>query len=104
MSHYPQVISGTGRIDCAISEISNGRLIGKMGSDAVYCIAVKDEDMGIAFKIEDGDFAVVTPMVIAILKHMDLLTKDESAELDKMFPPILKNHRGNVIGTIETVF
>ena len=104
MSNYPQVISGTGRIDCAISEVSKGRIIGKMGSDAVYCIAVKDENLGIAFKIEDGDFAVVTPMVVAILKHLDLLSKDEAAELDKTFPPLLKNHRGDIIGTIETVF
>ena len=104
MSKYPQVISGTGRIDCAISEVSNSRIIGKMGSDAVYCIAVKDENMGITFKIEDGDYAAVTPMVIAILKYLNLLTKDEAAELDKQFPPILKNHRGDIIGTIEAVF
>ena len=104
MSHYPQVISGTGRIDCAISEVSKGRIIGKMGSDAVYCIAVKEGNLGVTFKIEDGDYAAVTPMVIAILKYLDLLTKDEAIELDKQFPPILKNHRGDVIGTIEAVF
>ena len=104
MSHYPQVISGTGRIDCVVSEVTKGRIIAKIGSDAVYCLAVKDENMGITFKIEDGSYAAVTPMVIAILKHLDLLTKDEAAELDKTFPPILKNHRGDVIGTIETIF
>ena len=104
MRHYPQVMSGTGRIDCAVSEVTGGRIVGKMGSDAVYCLAVTDEDLGIAFKIEDGDYAAVTPMVIAILKHLDLLTKDEMTALDEKFPPILKNHRGDVIGTIETMF
>ena len=104
MSKYPQVVSGTGRIDLAVTEITNGRIIAKVGSDAVYCLAVKDEDLGIAFKIEDGSFAAVTPMVIAVLKHLDLLTKDESAKLDEKFPPILKNHRGEIIGTIETTF
>ena len=104
MSKYPQIISGTGRIDCAVSEITNGRIIAKIGSDAVYCLAVKDENMGITFKIEDGSYAAVTPMVIALLKHLNQLTKEESAELDRLFPPILKNHRGDVIGTIETVF
>ena len=104
MSKYPQVVSGTGRIDLAVPEITKGRIIAKIGSDAVYCLAVKDEDVGIAFKIEDGSFAAVTPMVIAVLKHLNLLTKDESAELDEKFPPILKNHRGEIIGTIETAF
>lgn len=104
MSHYPQVVSGTGRIDLAVNEVSKGRIIAKMGSDAVYCLAIKDENLGIAFKIEDGNFAVVTPMVISVLKKFDLLTKDEEKELDEKFPPVLKNHRGEVIGTIETVF
>ena len=104
MSKYPQVVSGTGRIDLAVPEITKGRIIAKIGSDAVYCLAVKDEDLGIAFKIEDGSFVAVTPMVIAVLKHLDLLTKDEAAELDKKVPPVLKNHRGEIIGTIETAF
>ena len=104
MSAYPQVVSGTGRIDLAVPEVTKGRIIAKIGSDAVSCLAVKDENLGIAFKIEDGGFAAVTPMVIAVLKKFDLLTKDEAAQLDEKFPPILKNHRGEVIGTIEAVF
>ena len=104
MSKYPQVVSGTGRIDLAVPEITNGRIIAKIGADAVYCLAVKDENLGIAFKIEDGSYAAITPMVIAVLKKFDLLTKAEADELDKKFPPTLKNHRGEIIGTIEAVF
>ena len=104
MSNYPQVVSGTGRIDLAVPEITKGRIIAKIGSDAVYCLAVKDENLGIAFKLEDGGFAAVTPMVIAVLKKFDLLTKAEAEALDEKFPPTLKNHRGEVIGTIEAVF
>ncbi|MBR6013476.1 MAG: asparaginase [Selenomonadaceae bacterium] len=104
MSKYPQVVSGTGRIDLAVPEITKGRIIAKVGSDAVYCLAVKDENLGIAFKIEDGSFAAITPMVIAVLKKFDLLTKEEEKLLDEKFPPILKNHRGEIIGTIEAVF
>ena len=104
MSKYPQVVSGTGRIDLAVPEVTNGRIIAKIGADAVYCLAVKDENLGIAFKIEDGSYAAITPMVIAVLKKFDLLTKAEADELDKKFPPTLKNHRGEIIGTIEAVF
>ena len=104
MSKYPQVVSGTGRIDLAVPEVTKGRIIAKIGSDAVYCLAVKDENLGIAFKIEDGSFAAITPMVIAVLKKFDLLTKDEAKELDEKFPPTLKNHRGEIIGNIEAVF
>ncbi|MBO4401729.1 MAG: asparaginase [Selenomonadaceae bacterium] len=104
MSAYPQVLSGTGRIDLAVSEITGGRIIAKIGADAVYCLCVKDENLGVTFKIEDGSYAAVTPMVIAVLKNLDLLTHDEADALDKKFPPTLKNHRGEIIGTIEAVF
>lgn len=104
MSKYPQVISGTGRIDCAVNEITGGRIIAKVGADAVYCLAVKDQSLGITFKIEDGDLRAINPMVIAVLKRLDLLSKDELARLNELFPPVLKNHRGDVIGTIEAVF
>lgn len=104
MSRYPQVISGTGRIDLAVSEVTGGRVIAKIGADAVYCLSVKDEDLGIAFKIEDGSYAAVTPMVIAVLKKLELLAKGEVAALEEKFPPVLKNHRGEIIGTIEAVF
>ena len=104
MSKYPQVISGSGRIDLAVSEVTGGRIIAKIGADAVYCLCVKDGDLGIAFKIEDGSYAAITPMVIAVLKKMDLLSKDEAATLEEKFPPVLKNHRGEIIGTVEAVF
>ncbi len=104
MSKYPQVISGTGRIDAVVSEITGGRVIAKIGADAVYCLAIKDENLGIAFKIEDGSYSAINPMVIAVLKKLDLLTKDEAAALEEKFPPVLKNHRGEIIGTIEAVF
>jgi len=39
-----------------------------------------------------------------VLKKFDLLTREEADELDKIFPPVLKNHRGEIIGTIEAVF
>ena len=60
--------------------------------------------MGITFKIEDGSYHAITPMVIGVLKWLDLLTRDEFAELDKRFPPVLRNIRGDVIGMIEMKF
>ena len=104
MSKYPKILSGTGRVDEAVSEITKGRIIAKCGADAVYCIAVKDANMGITFKIEDGSYQAITPMVIGVLKWLDLLTRDEAQALDEKFPPILRNIRGDIIGTIEMKF
>ncbi|MDD3114810.1 MAG: asparaginase [Anaerovibrio sp.] len=101
MAAHPDALAGTGRIDTAVSQITGGRIIAKIGADAVYCMAVRDEDMGIAFKVEDGSYGAVNPAVLAVLKYMDVLTRDEYEQLAAKYPPVLKNHRGDVIGTIE---
>ncbi len=101
MAAYPQVLSGTGRIDAEVGKITNGRIVAKIGADAVYCLAIRDKAWGVAFKIEDGSYAAVTPAVIAVLKRLKVLTAKEENYLDEKFPPLLKNHRGDIIGTIE---
>lgn len=103
MLHYPLIVAGTGRIDVAVNEVTNGRILAKIGSDGIYCLGVKDENIGIAFKIEDGVYRAITPAVIGVLNHLGLLTQKEHKELLKLYPPVIKNHRGDIIGTIETL-
>ena len=74
------------------------------GADAVYCLASRELKSGMAFKIEDGSYAAVTPMVIAMLKHFNYINEEEYNKLLSMYPPVLKNHRGDIIGEIKAVF
>lgn len=104
MCAYPEMVSGTGRIDKAVVELTGGRVMAKIGADAVYCLASREKKAGIAFKIEDGSYAAVTPTVIAMLKHFDFITAEEHEKLLSMYPPVLKNHRGDIIGEIKAVF
>lgn len=101
---YPLALAGTGRIDVAVSQITHGRIIAKVGAEAVYCLASVPDGIGITFKIEDGSYRAITPAVIGALKRLDLISDSEHKQLLELYPPILKNHRGDVIGTIETVF
>ncbi|MDD4600860.1 hypothetical protein SDC9_22892 [bioreactor metagenome] len=103
MLAHPSVVAGTGRIDTALMRLTKGRILAKIGAEAVYCLAAVNEGIGITFKIEDGSYRAINPTVIGILKRLDLITADEHEELLRMFPPILKNHRGDIIGTIETL-
>jgi L-asparaginase II len=104
MLNHPKAVSGTGRIDAALAEITNGRILAKIGADAVYCLASVPDGIGVTFKIEDGSYRAINPAVIGTLKRLDLISKSEHEKLLELYPPILKNHRGDVIGTIETVF
>ena len=104
MIAHPLVLSGTGRIDEAVARITKGRIIAKIGAEAVYCLASTTDGVGITFKIEDGSYRAINPVVIGTLKRMDLISKSEYDQLIEKYPPILKNHRGDVIGTVETLF
>jgi len=104
MSGYPEIVAGTGRIDTIVSHITKGRIIAKIGANAVYCLCAKDKGIGVAFKIEDGSYGAINPAVIGVLERLQLVNEEEYAQLIEKFPPVLKNHRGDVIGTIETMF
>ena len=104
MIAYPEIVAGTGRIDTAVANITKGRIIAKIGAEAVYCLASVTDGVGVTFKIEDGSYSAINPTVIGVLKRLDLISKSEYEQFIEKFPPILKNHRGDVIGTIETMF
>lgn len=104
MVAHPQIVSGTGRIDAVVSQVTKGRILAKVGAEAVYCLASVSDGIGVTFKIEDGGYRAVNPTVIGVLQRFDLVTKAECDALVEKFPPILKNHRGDVIGAVETLF
>lgn len=103
MIAHPNVVAGTGRVDTAVMKLTKGRIIAKIGAEAVYCLASVKDGIGVAFKIEDGSFRAINPVVIGVLKRLGMISTAEHEELLRQFPPILKNHRGDVIGTIETL-
>ncbi len=104
MVNQPFAVAGSKRIDTAIMEITKGRILAKVGAEAVYCLANLEEGVGLTFKIEDGSYRAINPVVLGSLKAMNWLTDEEYAQLEAQFPPVLKNHRGDVIGSIEVMF
>jgi len=103
MLAHPQVIAGSKRFDTVLMNITKGRILAKIGSEAVYCLASVPDGIGITYKIDDGGYRAVAPAGIAILKKMDLISISEHQELLGAFSHILKNHRGDNIGTVESV-
>jgi len=103
MLAHPHVVAGSKRFDTVLMNITKGRILAKIGSEALYCLASVPDGVGIAFKIDDGSYRAVAPAGIAILKKLDLISVSEYQILLESFPHILKNHRGDRIGTVESV-
>ncbi|MEW5701054.1 MAG: asparaginase [Candidatus Zixiibacteriota bacterium] len=103
MMRHPEMISGTGRLDLAISEASGGTLFTKAGGEAVECVGVPERGLGIAIKVGDGGTRAVGPLLIGVLRELGLLPDGSAAGLNGFAAPILHNHRGIAIGTARYV-
>lgn len=49
-----------------------GKLIGKVGCEAVYCLGIKKDSLGVCIKIADGNERAVYPVIIQILRDMGI--------------------------------
>jgi len=104
MNQYPEMIAGTNGFCSELIRNTNGKLIGKVGAEGVYCIGLKNEGIGIALKIEDGSMNRIPPAVIKILDDLDVLTKDELKALQKYSPMDNLNDKNMNVGEISANF
>lgn len=104
MTSEPFMISGTDGFCTNLIKNTNKKLIGKVGAEGVYCIGVKDKNIGIAVKIESGSMAVLPVVVMKILNYLGLLTNEENIALSKYIKIENKNDNNLTVGFVETAF
>ncbi len=105
MNNVPEMVSGTNGFCTELIKNTHGKLIGKFGAEAVYCIGVKGKDLGIAIKIEDGNCSrALYPAVIQCLEELNVLDEEEKQALNKF--KIIKNLNNikQCVGEIKPVF
>lgn len=103
MRRHPQLVSGTGRLDLALAEATQGQLIAKVGAEAVYCIAVPERGWGVAMKIMDGAGRALGPLVCDIIDQLDLLDRNAQKTLSEFAHPEYRNHRQTITGSARSV-
>ncbi|MDW7671769.1 MAG: asparaginase [Bacillota bacterium] len=104
MTHNPWYVAGTGRLDTILMEVTEGKLLAKLGADGVYCVSVMGEGIGIALKIESGDVRVIQPVIVALLSQLGLINDNVTFQLHSLLDSSIYNHRREIIGRFETVF
>lgn len=104
MNTYPEMVSGTDGFCTELMKATGGRLIGKIGAQGVYCIGIKDPQLGIALKIEDGTLGMASVAAMQVLTELDLLTSEEHNKLSKYHIKPNLNDDNIVVGEIRPVF
>ena len=104
MTEHAWFVAGTGRLDTILMEVSQGRLLAKLGADGVYCVSVMGEGIGIALKIECGVVRAIEPVIVELLRRMEYISDAEAQEMCRQLDFSIYNHRKEVIGILKTVF
>lgn len=109
MIEYPEMVGGTKRFDTDLMRVARGKLICKVGAEAVYSIGVLPSEqfprgLGIAFKMEDGSYRGLGPTVVETLVQLGVLSHSEAAELSIYHRPVVENRRGLSVGEVRAIF
>ncbi len=104
MAAHPSLVAGTGRFCTDLMRVTGGRLLGKVGAEGVYGVAVTDRGWGVAVKVEDGGSRGLYPAVARALELLGLLSRAEAGALAGHARPVVRNHRGEAVGEVRPVF
>ena len=104
MATHPFMVGGTDRFCTALIQATKGRMIGKLGAEGVYGVAVPGEGLGIAVKVQDGGIRAGDAAAIRVLDLMGLLSPGEGEALEGFRRPIIRNTLGEVVGELSANF
>jgi L-asparaginase II len=98
----PFMVSGTGRFDNRMMSLFGERVFCKVGAEGVYAVALPDQGLGVAIKIDDGNTARAAEVVCAAVIAAFLPTSDaERVALAPLCRPGLHNWNGQAVGSLR---
>jgi L-asparaginase II len=83
-----------------VVEESEGRVISKIGAEGVHSVALCDQGIGFALKVEDGAARAQYPAVLRLLQLLGALPERLSPKLAEYARTRIKNTRGEVVGEL----
>lgn len=101
MNKFPEMVSGSGRIDTMLLEDDN--IVAKGGFKGVYAFSLREERLGIAFKILDGSEEEWGMIVLEILRQIGYKNTHTLQRLEAAFNGIIRNDEGWEVGLSEPV-
>jgi L-asparaginase II len=98
----PFMVAGSGRLCTEVMELTGRRVIIKTGADGVYTAALRDKNLGVALKIDDGMGDAAQVAILAVLTKLDSLHVAELEALAARCRMPITNTRGVLTGYRES--
>ena len=97
----PYYAAGHGTIVSALVAVTHGRILAKTGAEGVLIAMAPERGLGVALKIADGAARPRATALLAILDHLDLLSKAELLQLHDFITPSITNSRDEIVGEMR---
>jgi L-asparaginase II len=81
---HPVLLGGSRALDTAVVRVTGGRVLAKVGAEAVYGAADTRSGRGLALKVLDGAGRAAGPALLAALGALGWLDEAELAELEPL--------------------
>jgi L-asparaginase II len=99
----PDYVAGTKRFDTDLIRAGSGRIVCKVGAEAIHLTALLDGGIGLALKVVDGARRAVAPAALALLRRLGALDDAQLATLAEHARPPVTNVVGRVVGEIAAL-
>ncbi|HLL50850.1 MAG TPA: asparaginase [Thermomicrobiales bacterium] len=104
MTAFPENVAGPGQFVTDLMALSGGRVAAKSGAEGLICLAVPEQNLGIAIRVLDGTFRTHAPVTVAVLEQLGILDADTRDAILERHSPELRNHNGRLVGEIRPAF
>jgi L-asparaginase II len=101
---HPEMIAGDGRICTDIMRVLGKKVFAKTGAEGGYAMSLMGRGWGVAIKIEDGNNRAMEPVIIETLRQLKIVTRKDGDKLETCHHPVIRNHRKEIVGSIEAQF
>ena len=100
MATRPFLVGGTDRFDSVLIEETEGRILAKIGAEGIHSVAILDQGIGFAIKVEDGAARAQYPAVLRLLQLLDALPESLPPRLSELLARPVRNTRGEIVGEL----
>jgi len=104
MLAHPEMLSGTGGFCSALTAVQQQPIIGKIGAEGIYAVGIREKGIGIAIKMEAGNMAMLAPVVMEVLQHLNYLEEKSYQQLAHYHTQNNVNDVGTIVGEIRPNF
>jgi len=101
MRAEPYLVAGRNRLDTAVIRRTEGAVIVKAGAEGMMCASALGRRLGIALKVRDGSRRATSPAMVAVLRHLELLSDEDVEELRPFAHPHVLGG-GEPVGELQT--